>query len=201
MSNDDDRITQVSDGVRFVTYTYTTTGDLIRATDVMSRPTDYVYQDHLLTKITNALGQTVEQTSYDQYTPDGRVITQTLLSGQQYAVDYQADVTEITITSPDGHEEFQEYRYDESDTLVGTSVNEQVQSYSDFEEHLSPGSRSDANGNTTSTVFNQTCQPEAITNALGETRLIAYDSQSHPITITDTLGRQTISVYDEDNGL
>ncbi len=170
LSYDDDRITQVSDGVRFVTYTYTDTGDLIRVTDVMGRPTDYQYQDHLLTKITNALGQTVEETSYDQYTPEGRVITQTLLDGQQYVGRLSDRMsTEITITGPDGHEEVQEYRYDESGTLVGTSVNEQVQSYSDFEENLSPGSRSDANGNTTSTVFNQTCQPEAITNALGET--------------------------------
>jgi RHS repeat-associated protein len=201
LSYTDDRITQVSDGVRFVTYTYTDTGDLVRVSDVMSRPTDYTYQDHLLTKITNALGQTVEETSYDQYTPDGRVITQTLLSGQQYVVDYQPDVTEITITGPDGQEEFQEYRYDESGTLTGTSVNEQVQSYSDFEEHLSPGSRSDANGNTTSTVFNQTCQPEAITNALGETTQVVYDTQNHPISITDSLGRQTVSEYDANNNL
>jgi RHS repeat-associated protein len=199
--NPDGQISQVSDGSRFVTYAYTDTGDLIRATDVMSRPTDYTYQDHLLTQITNALGQAVEQTSYDQYTPAGRVIEQTLLDGRHYAVDYQPDATEMTITGPDGRQDVQEYRYDASETLTGTSVNDQVQSYSDFEEHFAPGSRSDANGNTTSTVFNAAGQPLTVTNALEQTTQVVYDSQNHPTTITDSLGRQTVSVYDDHNNL
>jgi YD repeat-containing protein len=201
LSYTDGRISQVSDGSRFVSYTYNASGDLIRATDVMSRPTDYTYQNHLLTKITNPLGQTVEETGYDQYTSAGRVITQTLLDGRHYDVDYQTGATDLTITGPDGRVEEREYRYDQSETVIGTSINGQVQSYSDFEEHIAPGSRLDANGNTTTTVFDDTCQPTSVTNALGQTTLLAYDSQNHPITVTDTLGRQTVSVYDNDNNL
>jgi RHS repeat-associated protein len=199
--NGDGRISQVGDGIRAVTYTYTTTGDLIRATDVMSRPTDYTYQNHLLTKITNALGQTVEETTYDQYTPAGRVIGQTLLDGTQLAVDYQMDKTVITESGPDGRQELREYRYDRGGLLAETRVNGVRQASSDFERHVAPGSLTDANGNTTSATYNNAGLPLSVTNALGQTSQTIYDSQNHPITVTDALGRQMVSEYDEHNQL
>lgn len=41
---------------------------------MLQRTVTYHYQGHLLTGIDNNLGQHEEQTTYDQYTPSGRVI-------------------------------------------------------------------------------------------------------------------------------
>jgi YD repeat-containing protein len=129
------------------------------------------------------------------------VIDQTLLDGRHFEVDYQPNKTTITVTGADGHQEVREFRYDQSETLTGTSINGLSQSASDFEAHFAPGSITDANDHTTSAVYNDTGQPITVTNALGQTTLMAYDSQNHPITVTDTLGRQTVSVYDTHNNL
>lgn len=193
------QIETVSDGTRTVSYTYLN-GDLRVATDVMGRPTTYTYQNHLLTGIDNALGQAIERTIYDAYTPAGRVISQTLQAGQQLSVQYLDASTVITTTGRDGRQEVKEIRYfDPRATMTGIVLNGTVIQESSYDSQFSPSQMVDGNGNVTGVVSNAQGQPLAIQDALGQQTAIAYDAQSRPITITDSLGRQTTYSYDSAN--
>ena len=196
-------LTQVADGVgRSVTYGYLRSGDLVTATDVLGRPTTYQYQNHLLTAVRNALGEPLEQTTYDAYTPQGRAITQLAQDGQQLALQYLSAMTVVTTTGTDGQARVTRYGYTANDTLMsaavdGTSLQEGVT----FNDNLVATSGTDANGAVTRVTSTRQGLPQTVEDALGHTTLITYDVQNHPLTVTDSLGRRTVSVYDTANNL
>ncbi|NJM09210.1 hypothetical protein HC891_27925 [Candidatus Gracilibacteria bacterium] len=195
------QLATVSDGTRTVSYTYLN-DDLHRATDVMGRTTTYTYQNHMLTGIDNALGEAIERTTYDAYTPEGRVIAQTLHDGQALQVQYLDASTIITTTGVDGRQEVKELHYfDPRSTLTGISLNGIAVQGSSFDSEFSPSQKVDGNGNTTAIESNALGQPTDIQNALGQQTRIDYDELNRPITITDSLNRQTTMAYDAENNL
>lgn len=189
------QIASVSDGSRTVGYSYDSAGDLVEARDVMDRPTTYVYQAHLLTRITNALGLIVEELAYDQYTPQGRAIQQVLQDGRQLELAYLPNTTVIT-TSATGQTSVQRYSYTSANTLSGVTTDDQATMAAIFDASFQPGIVSDGNGNRTSTRYQGNGLPVAQTDALGRTAKILYDAQNRPISTTDSLGITTLLSYD-----
>ena len=63
---------------------------------MLSRGTTYAYTSHLLTQITNPLGQIVEQMQYDSATAAAKVTQQWLQDGQHLQFQYLPDTTVIT---------------------------------------------------------------------------------------------------------
>ena len=193
-------IASVSDGARTVDYHYTS-GDLTEVLDVLDRPTVYYYQNHLLTEIENGLGQTVEAMTYDVYTSAGKVISQTLQDGRQFAFAYLPATTVITTTGPGGALDVMRYDYSAGNLLNGMARNDQDLSTTVFDPSLSPGTTVDANGNATARTFTDNGLPLSQTNALGQTTQAVYDSFNRPTVITDTVGRRTELAYDGSNNL
>ena len=183
---------------RTVQYAIDANGDLTGTTDVLQRHVTYHYQSHLLTGIDNNMGQHEEQTTYDQYTPAGRVIVQTEQDGRRIAVDYQADHTTLTTTGSDGTTtDTMTYQYDPiRNTLAGVLHNGVQVRQVHYDAHFSPGSSADGNGNGTTVVSNGMGLPTSVTNALNATSSVAYDAQSRPQLATDALGRKTQLTYD-----
>jgi len=109
-------IAGVSDAAgRGVGYSYDGSGNLTGVTDVMQHTTTYSYQtpgNHLLTGVTNALGQAVEQTTYDTSVSPPRVSGQTLQDGTTLALSYAAGSTTVTTTGPDGTRDVEQILYD-----------------------------------------------------------------------------------------
>jgi YD repeat-containing protein len=198
------RIESVTDGTRVVRYTYLN-GDLRTVTDVMGRVTTYTYQNHLLTRIDNALGQAIEQTTYDQYTPVGRVIDQTLQDGRRFQVVYQSDKSIVTTTGPDGRTQTQEFGYSPGNTMTTAVMKSGTASLPlttvSADENFAPGSAKDGRGNITLTSYNRMGQPEQIVDALDQVTTLDYDTRSRPMTVTDTLNRKSVFVYDTNNNL
>lgn len=194
-TSDPSLIAAVSDGTRTVSYSYTN-GDLTEVLDVMGRPTTYVYQSHLLTEIKNALGQTLEAMSYDLYTSAGKVISQTLQDGRQFAFEYLPATTVITTTGPGDATEVMRYDYSAGNVLNGMARNDQALTTTVFDPSLSPGTIVDANGNAIETVYTENGLPLSRTDATGQTTLMEYDSLNRPVVMTDTLGLRTELAYD-----
>jgi YD repeat-containing protein len=197
----DDRITAVQDGVgRMVAYTYiTATNDLHQVFDVVGRPTTYLYQNHLLTGIDNALGQPIERTAYDAYTPAGKAISQTLLDGRQLNLSYSGSTTVVTTTAPTGEQDVETFVFGPQSTLTQRFVNGILVQHEATDQHFAPATRTDARGNQAQTTYNAKGQPLVIQNAAGQQTTFQYDVRSNPITITDTLGRKTVYVYNLNN--
>jgi YD repeat-containing protein len=190
-------ITSVSDGTRSVQYTYDGNNDLTEVRDVMDRPTTYTYQNHLLTRIENALGQPLEQTVYEQpYTADSKAISQTLQDGRQLRLNYLQNSTVITTTGVDGHQEVEEVFYAPTNSMTGRQINGMTVMGTAHDANFSPTELVDGNGHTTQTRFTPAGLPEMVTNALGETTQVAYTTRNQPTVITDTLGRRTDLAYD-----
>ncbi|WP_322489328.1 SBBP repeat-containing protein [Chloroflexus sp.] len=195
-------IQSVTDGTRTVQYGYDSNADLTSATDVMGRTTTYTYQSHLLTRITDPLGQIVEETAYETpYLSSSRAISQTLQDGRRLELAYLDTTTVITTTGADNQQDVEIIDYAPSNTVAAQTLNGITVQEAAHDGNFSPGQLADANGNTTTTRFNRAGQLERLTNALGETTAISYDSANRPITITDTLNRQTTMAYDANNNL
>lgn len=200
----DGRIATVSDGTRTVTYTYKTTGDLETVADVMGRTTTYGYGelgDHRLRKITNALGEVVEQITY---TGD-RVTAQILHDGRQIQFQYPTDpnaagVTTMTTTAS-GHQEVQEIAYDGDGTMLSREVNDTTVLTSNFDNNFAPNTVIDGNGNTSRAEYGSLGQPLRMTDAMGNTTEIEYNAQGYPTTIIDAMGHETTLTYDAANNL
>ncbi|MFP4440377.1 MAG: discoidin domain-containing protein, partial [Chloroflexaceae bacterium] len=195
-------ITSVSDGTRSVTYTYDAQGDLVAAQDVMGRPTSYTYQDHLLIRVANPLGQPIEQTSYEQpYTAASRAISQTIQDGQRLQFQYTDTTTILTTTAVDGRQTVEELTFAANNTLTSLTHNGTLVRQSAADANFAPGRRTDGNGNTTTTTYSDMGRPLTITDALGQRVQAAYDDRQRPTVITDTLGRRTELAYDDANNL
>jgi len=188
---------------RTVRYTYdATTGDLTGTTDVMGRTASYHYQGHLLTERDNMLGQPLEQTTYDSYTPSGRVVGQTLQDGRRYTVTYASASTTITTTGSDGTQSVEQVLYDpQRNTMQGLVRDGVLVQQVSFDGNFSPGLQMDADGNPTTTTYNTVGLPLSVTNAEGDVSQVSYDVQDRPITATDPLGRQAVFGYDANNNL
>jgi len=199
-TSDPSLIAAVSDGTRTVSYSYIN-GDLTEVLDVMGRPTTYVYQSHLLTEMKNALGQTLEAMSYDVYTSAGKVISQTLQDGRQFAFAYLPASTVITTTGSGGAMEVMHYDYSAGNVLNGMARNDQALTTTVFDPSLSPGTIVDSNGNAIETVYTENGLPLSRTDATGQTTLTEYDSLNRPVVITDTLGLRTELGYDSANNV
>ena len=199
-------VASVRDGAgRSVGYTYDpTTGDLITATNTMGQPTTYGYTNHLLTGITDALGEPVERTSYDSYAPAGRVVAQTLQDGRQLAVDYEPAATTVTTTATDGRQDVTQVLYDAArNAAAGIVHNGVLVQQTEFDANFSPSLVEDADGNPTTILSNGLGLPTQVMNAAHGTSAVAYDPATGalPITLTDTMGRQTVDAYDASGNL
>jgi YD repeat-containing protein len=197
------RISSVSDGARSVAYTYDASGNLIDAADVMTRHTTYRYQtpaSHLLTTITNALGQDVERIGYDALTPP-RVITQTLQEQQQLQFTYLVTATLLTTTGADGQPDVQEYDYAADNSLTGMRHNGQAVLATTFNDSFSPGLLIDGNGNPTTTRYRTDGLPLETTNALGQTAQGLYDAHNQLVQTTDAQGITSRFRYDAANNV
>lgn len=195
-------IQSVTDGTRTVQYGYDSNADLTSVTDVMGRTTTYTYQSHLLTRITDPLGQIVEETAYETpYLASSRAISQTLQGGRRLELAYLDTTTVITTTGVDNQQDVEIIDYAPSNTVAAQTLNGITVQEAAHDGNFSPDQFADANGNTTTTRFNRAGQLERLTNALGETTAISYDSANRPITITDTLNRRTAMAYDANNNL
>ncbi|MCG8353695.1 MAG: hypothetical protein MI924_38515, partial [Chloroflexales bacterium] len=195
-------IQSVSDGVRTVQYGYAANGDLTSVIDVMGRTTTYAYVAHLLTRITDPLGQVVEDTAYETpYLASSRALSQTLQDGRQLQFTYLAASTVITMTGVDGRQEVEEIMYTPRNTMSDIVFNGKTRQETAHNDNFCPSVIADGNGHATTVVFNNEGRPEQISNALGETTQVAYNDQNLPTVITDTLRRRSELAYDADNNL
>jgi len=199
-------IAGVSDAAgRGVGYAYDGSGNLTGVTDVMGHTTTYAYAtpaNHLLTGVANALGQAVEQTSYDTSVSPPRVSGQTLQDGTTLALSYAAGSTTVTTTGPDGTQDTEQILYDPQRNVMTGVVRDGVTTQQEaVDANFGPTASADANGNTTTTIFNRAGLPLSVTDPLSGTTSVGYDARENPITVTDQLGRQSLSVYDANNNL
>jgi RHS repeat-associated protein len=190
------RINQVSDGSRSVIYAYDVNGNLNETRDVLNRATTYGYHNQLLVRITNSLGQDLEQSEYDVYTASGKVISQTLQDGRRFRFTYLPNTTIITTTGLDGRQDVHQFDYALNNTLVGVRTNGQPQASISFDSSLNPGIAIDGNNNTTRTIYSVNGLPLLQTDALTQTTQFTYDSYQRPLSISDTLGNTTRYRYD-----
>jgi YD repeat-containing protein len=194
------QIETVSDGARTVRYTYTN-GDMTAVSDVMSRTTTYTYQGHLLTKITNPLGQDVVQIGYDVYTAAGKVTSQVRQDGRQIQFVYQADATVMTTIGQNGQPDEHEFSYDQNNTLTGIRTNGRNVLSSQFDAAFNPATATDANGNTTIALYTKNGLLSVQTDALGQQTRMEYDERNRLTQTTDALGGVTQFEYDDANNL
>jgi len=199
-------IASVSDAAgRGVGYAYDGSGNLTGVTDVMGHTTTYAYgtpANHLLTGVTNALGQTVEQTTYDTAASPPRVSNQTLQDGTRVALSYAAGATTVTTTGPDGRQDTEQVQYDPNRNVMTGVVRDGVSTQQEqVDANFSPTTSTDGNGNTTATTFNRAGLPLTVTDPLSGTTSVGYDARANPVTVTDQLGRQSLAVYDASNNL
>jgi RHS repeat-associated protein len=193
------QVDTVSDGARMVDYRYDTNGNLDQVQDVLGRPTTYMYQNHLLTEIENALGQTVEAMTYDTYTPARKVIEQTLQDGRQITFTYTSAATTLTTIGPDGRQSVSRIDFGVNNAMAGMQINGQAVLGTGFDVSFSPRTVQDGNGNTTRTRFTTTGLPLETTNALGQTERYTYDERNNVVERTDALGVSTRYRYDNAN--
>jgi RHS repeat-associated protein len=189
-------IASVSDGSRTVQYTYAQ-GDLVQMHDVMNRPTSYTYQGHLLTSITNALGQVTEAMVYDHDAPNGRVVQQTLLDGQVLQFQYLPATTVITTTGADGRTNVDAYDYDDANTLRGVRHNGGSILGTTFDSNFAPGEARDGNNHATETLYDEQGRLRSVTDALGNTTTYLYNTQGDMVSTTDPLGVSVYYTYDD----
>ncbi|MBA3471404.1 MAG: VCBS repeat-containing protein, partial [Herpetosiphonaceae bacterium] len=184
---------------RSLQYAYAN-GDITQITDVAGRATTYIYQSHLLTRVNNALGQPIERTAYDVYTPAGKAISQTLQDGRRLNLSYLPGSTVVTTTARDGVQDVETFFYNAGNTLIRHSQNGAILEQSSYNNAaFAPGLQVDGNGNPRRTTFTSFGQPTKITNAVNDTTLVRYDALSRPISITDSLGRTSLFTYDPAN--
>ncbi|NOK62174.1 MAG: hypothetical protein GFH27_549327n4 [Chloroflexi bacterium AL-W] len=190
------QIASVSDGTRTVTYTYDTAGDLVTVQDVMGRPTTYTYQQHLLTAITNALGEVVETISYDTYDASGKVSAQTLHDGRHLTFVYTDDATTITTVGTDGQQAVDTYRYAPNNTLLAHIHNGEAVQALATDAAFSPERVVDGNGHATHTTFTPQGLPVQRITATGQVQTMTYDAHHNLIATTDATGVTTTRTYD-----
>jgi RHS repeat-associated protein len=198
-------IQTVDDGVRSVSYSYAN-DDLVDVEDVMGRHTSYDYRitpspTHLLTQITDPIGQVVERVGYDTYTVAGKVITQTLQDGSALAFVYLSASTIITTTGQDGRQQVAQIGYAGDNTMTGQSVNDQMVLGTAFDDSFSPAAAVDGNGNPTTTAYNADGLPLNQTNALGQRAQAIYDAHDNLLETSDALGVTTRYRYDTQNNV
>ncbi|HEU4327339.1 MAG TPA: RHS repeat-associated core domain-containing protein [Roseiflexaceae bacterium] len=195
-----DRITQVSDGVRTVQYTYNA-GNLIGVQDVLGRITNYFYQGHLLTQITNPLGQTVEQISYRDTTTVPRVAWQRLQDGRQLQFGYLPATTIVTTTGLDGHRDVARFDYRRGNTLRRVTQNAQTVLAAGFDSGFNPTVVSDGAGNLTEQRATAQGLPLRTTTGAGATTHFTYDGRNNLTALVNAAGVTTTLVYDSQNRL
>gem|GEM_PF-807043 len=190
------RVDTVSDGTRTVQYSYDGLGDLISVLDLAGRTTSYLYQDHLLTGIDNALGQPVERIGYDTSLPTSKVITQTLQDGRQFAFHYLTATTVMTVTGVNSSQDVYQIDYDPSNAMTGLTVNGQAVLGSSFDDAFSPGAVVDGNNHQTTTRYTGQGLPTLQINALGQRTQATYNTANRLTSTTDALGVTTAYAYD-----
>ncbi len=195
-----DRITSVSDGVRTVQYTYTA-GDLAGVRDVLGRTTSYVYQGHLLTEITNPLGQTVEQISYHDTTTVPRVAWQRLQDGRQLQFGYLPATTIVTTTGVDGRRDVARFDYRRGNTLRRVTQNGQTVLAAGFDSGFNPTVVSDGAGNLHEQRATAQGMPLRTTTSTGATTHFTYDGRNNLTALVNAAGVTTTLVYDSQNRL
>ncbi|HEU4321507.1 MAG TPA: DUF6531 domain-containing protein [Roseiflexaceae bacterium] len=195
-----DRITSVSDGVRTVQYTYTA-GDLTGVLDVLGRSTSYVYQGHLLTQITNPLGQTVEQISYRDTDRVPRVAWQRLQDGRQLQFGYLPATTIVTTTGLDGRRDVARFDYRRGNTLRRVTQNGQTVLAAGFDSAFNPTAISDGAGNLHEQRATAQGLPLRTTTSTGATTRFAYDGRNNLTELVNAAGVTTTLVYDMENRL
>lgn len=182
---------------RTVRYTYSASGDLLQADDVLQRPTTYQYHNHLLVEIKDALGQVRERTEYDQYTLAGKAVAQVQQDGQRFALDYGRDATTVTTTSASGQQTVAVYAYNAQNMLTSHTVDGQVVQQTTFDARFTPAEIVDAHGATRLTTYNRDGQPLTVTDAAGQTIRYQYNDAGRLTETTDQAGRRTVFVYDD----
>ncbi len=200
-----------------VQYSYDGNGNLSGVVNALGRPASpltYAYQDatrgHLLTGVTNALGQSVEQTSFDGATPP-RVSSQTEQDGTTVSATYGATATTLTTTgagqtnpTPDGGPMVETITYDpNTDAMTGVSIDGVPMESTQFDANFDPAVVADGDGNSHAAVvtYNRLGLPLSIADPVSGTTIISYDASLNPITVTDGLGRLTVNQYDATNDL
>jgi len=217
-------ISTVGDEVgQAVQYSYDGNGNLSGVVNALGRPASpltYAYQDsnptgdpartHLLTGVTNALGQSVEQTSFDGATPP-RVSMQTEQDGTTVSATYGATATTLTTTgagqtnpTPDGKPLVETITYDpHTDAMTGVSIDGTPLESTQFDANFDPAVVADGDGasHAAAITYNRLGLPLSIADPVSGTTALSYDASLNPITVTDGLGRLTINQYDGSNDL
>ncbi len=195
-----DRIAGVSDGVRAVQYSYTD-GDLTGAQDVQGRTTAYAYQGHLLTQITNPLGQAVEQIGYRDTATVPRVASQTLQDGRQLVFGYLPTTTIVTTTGVDGRTDVARFDYRRSNTLRRVTQNGQTVSAAGFDSSFTPTVVSDGAGNRATQRSTREGLPLETASGSGAATRYSYDARNNLTGLVNAAGVTTTLTYDSQNRL
>ena len=184
LTNDGTHITRASlSEDRYVTYTYTATGQLYTVTAVDGTSVRYVYDG--FNRITDVYDGLNNHLIHNLYGTDGALLQQTDPLGRVTTYDtFQPgpanglDVAGTTITGPDGTQTTDCYN------LNGYLTD-----------------RVDANYNIQSWIYDENFNPVSATDALGRTTKYQFDPQGRPLSATDPTGRSVTFTYDGDHYL
>jgi RHS repeat-associated protein len=230
------RITSATDNMgRTVTYTYNPAGDLATAADAAGNPpTTYTYDPGTgwMTQITDARGNVFLTNAYDT---NGRIVQQTLGNQTQsytfgYTLNGSGQVTQTTMTTPDGRQTTESFNgdgYPTSITRGAGTPQAQTTSYqyqpgtdlltSDTDQlgrtttfgydvlgnlnSITPMAGTPGARTTTIVYDPQFSQPTKVTSPLSKFTLYGYDSKGELTSVTDPLNNQTVIAYANKNGL
>ncbi len=170
------------------------TGDLISMTDVMGEIWQYEYEDHLLTRVKDPLGHTIERTEYE----DGRAVRQynafdTLIGELTYNTDGTTTIT-------DALEKVETHTYDNRLTLRGDEDGAGGTFSKEYNENFRPKTITDANTNVTELIWSADgANLNYIKDAAGDETFISYNSSNQPEIIIDPLEYETKYFYADTN--
>ena len=202
-----------------VTYAYNEAGDLISVRDRLGRiHRRFEYRRHILTAHTHSGGVRVEYT-YDQESPQGRVLSSHSSTGEHYDFDYRRARTLVTdqlgrrqIFRFDRHREWTGH----TDALGGRTVRE-IDAFGNLIGLTDPAGRKttyayDASGRPTrirlpassgasspeiTLNYDETSgQLDRLTDENGATTRYRYDEVGNLAEVTDALGQTTRYAYD-----
>ena len=167
---------------RVTTYGYDGSANLTSVTDPLSRVTSFTYDgSHLMLTMMMPNGQSGGPDAGDQYTNtyngSGQVLTQTDPRGQETTYTYSGDNFSdsggtTTITDPDGVVTTEDY-------VDGQLIDEAVGGSTSFDAYdqntFGKISAEDADGNTSTGIYDSAGNTTSTTNALGATDTGTYD--------------------------
>ena len=177
-------------------YAYDGAGDLVRHTDRVGGETRFVYRDHDLRDIHNALGVRAVRTEYDK---DGRMVRSIDADGKVIELSHDLENSQEIVTNRLGQSRLLEYdargnvvrEVDELGAVTGRTF--------DGDDNLL--TEKDPLGRVTTYAYSSSNDLLSATNALGEIVQFAYNDRGQILRLTDPLGRITESTYDDAGNL